>query len=76
VPAELGPVKAAALDAGYFSEVNLQALQAHQIDAYIATGRDPHNRGWRAYIADAGQAPDDGASPKEKMAHKLRTTTG
>jgi transposase len=76
VPEELGQVPAAALDTGYFSEANLKALDAQKIDAYIATGRDPHNRGWRAYFAEAGEAPDDGASPKEKMAHKLRTATG
>lgn len=76
IPEELGSVQAAALDTGYFSAANLNALEAQQIDAYIATGRDPHHRGWRSYFAEADEAPDEGASPKEKMAHKLRTTTG
>jgi transposase len=76
VPDELGHIQAAALDTGYFSEANLKALAAQEIDAYIATGRDPHHQGWRAYFAEAGEAPEAGARPKEKMAHKLRTATG
>ena len=76
VPEKLGTVKAAALDTGYFSQKNIQALEAQKIEPYIATGRDPHNQGWRSYFAEAGEAPAEGASPKEKMAHKLRTTAG
>jgi transposase len=76
VSQKLGAVQAAVLDTGYFSKINIEALQAQKIEPYIATGRDPHNRGWRSYFADAGEAPGKGASPKEKMAHKLRTATG
>ena len=54
IPEELGEVSAAALDTGFFSEANIEALQAKKIEPYIATGRDPHNRGWRAYFAEAG----------------------
>ena len=76
IPEELGSVQAAALDTGYFSQTNIEALEAQQIDAYIATGRDPHHRGFRAYFAEAGDPPVEGASRKEKMAHKLRTAAG
>ncbi len=76
VPAELGAIPVAVLDTGYFSQANIQALEAAHIDAYIATGRDPHNRGWRAYFAEAGDPPPPEASPKEKMAYKLRTALG
>jgi transposase len=76
VSPELGDIPAAALDTGYFSQANVCALEAHGIDAYIATGRDPHNRGWRAYFAEAGPAPAEEASAKEKMAYKLRTAIG
>jgi transposase len=48
VPEALPTPSAAALDRGYFSQANLQALDAAGIDAYIATGRDPHHQGWRA----------------------------
>ena len=72
----MGPPGAAALDTGYFSETNLQFLDEAGIDAYIATGRDGHNRGWRAHFAEAGEPPGESASLREKMAYKLRTTLG
>jgi transposase len=57
IPPALGVPPAAALDTGYFSEANLKSLAAAGIDAYIATGREEHNRGWRAYFAEAGEPP-------------------
>ena len=76
IPQELGTPTAAALDTGYFSETNLTVLEAAGIDAFIATGRDPHNAGWKAYFAPAGEPPAATASRKEKMAYKLRTVLG
>jgi transposase len=76
VPKELGPVKKTVLDTGFFSKTNVDFLQAEQIDPFIATGRDPHNRGWQSYFSEAGEAPGEGASPKAKMAYKLRTQAG
>ena len=76
LPQELGTPSAAALDTGYFSESNCTVLEAAGIDAYIATGRDPHNAGWEAYFAPAGEPPAPSASRKEKMAYKLRTVVG
>jgi len=76
VPTELGSVTKAVLDAGFFSKSNVDACEAEDIDPYIATGRDPHNRGWRSHFAEADQAPAASASPKEKMAYKLRTPAG
>ena len=73
---QLGNPCAAALDTGYFSATNLQILEAAGIEAYIAPGRDAHNAGWQAYFAEAGDAPAANASPREKMAHKLRTALG
>jgi transposase len=76
VPAQLGPIPAAALDTGYFSEANIKALEAADIAPYIATGRSAHNRGWRAFFEEAGAAPPEDASVREKMAYKLRTAVG
>jgi transposase len=76
VPEELGPIRAAALDTGFFSRANINAFAARGIQAYIATGRDPHNRGWRAYFAGAGDPPPAEAGAREKMAYKLRTAIG
>lgn len=76
VPEELGPIAAAALDAGFFSEPNLNALERRKIEAYIATGRTPHNTSWQAYFEVAGDPPLEGAGLREQMAYKLRTALG
>ena len=76
VPPELGTPKAANLDTGYFSSDNIDGLQERGIDPYIATGRTPHHKSWRAYFADDPTPPADDASPTEKMAYKLRTKIG
>ena len=76
IPPKLGVPPAAALDTGYFSEANVSILEALGIDPYIATGRDPHNAGWRAYFAQAGDPPPEAASLREKMAYKLLTVLG
>jgi Transposase DDE domain len=76
VPEQLGPIAAAVLDTGFFSDVNLTALDSRDIDAYIATGRTPHSTSWQAYFEEAGDPPAEGASPREQMAYKLRTALG
>jgi len=76
IPKPLGTPSAAALDCGFFSEPNLAVLEEKGIEAYIATGREPHNQGWQAYFADAGSPPPEEATLREKMAHKLRTALG
>lgn len=73
---ELGQPQAAALDNGYFSEANVRELEARGIEPYIATGREPHQLSWRAFFAAQPTAPPEHASPKEKMAYKLRTEIG
>jgi len=72
----LGTPTAAALDAGYFSAANIRALEARGIEPYIATGREPHHRGWQTYFAAAPDPPPADASPKERMAYKLQTAAG
>ncbi len=76
IPPALGTPEAAALDTGYFSEANIGALEARQIDPYIATGREPHHPGWEAYFAGVPEPPAADASAKEKMAYKLKTAVG
>jgi transposase len=60
-------------DAGYWSETNHQALLDAKVDGYIATGRLKHNEEIPA--APRGPIPKD-ATPKQRMARKLRTKTG
>jgi transposase len=61
-------------DNGYFSEENIQTLEASKIDAYVATGRLKH--GASPPQATADEAAPEGASVKEQMALKLRTLKG
>ena len=76
IPAELGTPDAAAMDNGYFSADNITACEARGIDPYIATGREPHHRSWKAYFAELPAPPPEDASPTVKMAYKLQTEIG
>jgi transposase len=76
VPPELGRPTAAALDNGYWSEPNRQACEQRNIEAYIATGREPHHQSWETFFAEQPAPPAADASPQEKMAYKLKTEMG
>jgi transposase len=73
---EVGKPDAVALDNGYFSEDNIQACQMRGIEPYIATGREPHHLDWHTFFAEQQQEPAEDASPKLRMAYKLRTEIG
>ena len=60
-------------DAGYFSEDNVVAAADRGIDALIATGRLKH--GEKPPPAPRGRIPKN-ATPKQRMARKLRTKPG
>lgn len=72
----VGKPAAAALDNGYFSEKNIEELEARKISPYIATGRESHHRSWREYFGQQPAPPPESASAKEKMAYKLQTAVG
>jgi transposase len=76
IPAELGTPDAAAMDNGYFSADNITACEARGIDPYIAAGREPHHRSWKAYFAELPAPPPEDARPTVKMAYKLQTEIG
>jgi transposase len=76
IPPELGRPAAAALDAGFFSAPNIAALEQRGIEPSIATGRDAHQQSWRTRFAAEPAPPPDDASPKVKMAYKLKTAIG
>ena len=73
---DLGTPKAAALDAGYFSEANIDICERRVVEPYIATGRDPHHPSWWERFAELGAPPPEDASAKVKMAYKLKTVLG
>jgi transposase len=76
IPPALGTPEAAALDTGYFSEANIALFERREIDPYIATGRDPHHPSYWERFAGLSEQPPEDASPKVKMAYKLRTAIG
>ena len=76
IPAALGKPQASALDNGYFSANNIAAMEARDIDPYIATGREPHHASWWSYFAQQPMPPPADASPKVQMASKLQTEIG
>lgn len=60
-------------DAGYFSEDNVKAAAEREVDALIATGRLKHHE--TPPPSPRGRIPND-ATPKQRMARKLRTVKG
>lgn len=59
-------------DTGYYSEDNVKYLEGEQIEPYVATGRQKHGADTPA---PRGRIPSR-ATPKERMARKLRTVKG
>jgi transposase len=76
IPPDLGLPSAAALDTGYFSEANIAVFERREIEPYIATGRDPHHPSWWERFAELPDPPAEDASPKVKMAYKLKSAIG
>lgn len=60
-------------DAGFYSEANVETCQQAKLDPLIATGRLKH--GETPPPAPRGRIPKD-ATPKQRMARKLRTKPG
>lgn len=75
IPTALGTPKAAALDAGFFSEENVRGLLDRGIEPYIATGREPHHRPWHSLLQPL-EPPAPDASLVLHMAYKLQTELG
>lgn len=73
---KLGQPEGAALDAGFFSEHNILAIEQRNIAPYIATGREPHYKTVDTLLRTVPAEPHADASPKEKMAYKLATEIG
>lgn len=76
IPPPIAPPDAAAMDNGYFSENNIVQFEARGVDPLIATGRDPHHPSWQARFVDQPAPPPADASPKVRMAYKLKTEIG
>jgi transposase len=75
LPEELGTIETLPADTGYFSEANVQACVAAEIDPLIAMGRQPHHPPLAERFAPAPPPPDN-PTPLEAMAHRLKTAEG
>ncbi len=75
LPEALGAVETLLADTGYFSEANVQACVAAQMEPLIAVGRQPHYPPLAERFAPAAPAPDK-PTPVEAMAHRLKTPEG
>jgi transposase/IS5 family transposase len=73
IGAELPPGATLSADAGYFSDDNVRISQEHGLDPHIATGRFKHSEPQPP--APRGPIPKK-ATPKQRMARKLRTKRG
>ncbi len=75
LPDELGKPETLLADNGYFSEANVTACEAANIEPLIALGRQPHHQSLRERFAAAPPAPEN-PTPVEAMAYRLRTPQG
>jgi transposase len=75
LPDELGEIETLLADTGYFSEANVQACVAAEIDPLIAMGRQPHHPPLAERFAPAPPPPDN-PTPVEAMAYRLKTPEG
>jgi transposase len=73
IESELPEGAALSADAGYFSEDNVRITARHGLDPHIATGRFKHSEPQPP--APRGPISKD-ATPKQRMARKLRTKNG
>jgi len=62
-------------DNGYFSADNVDECHAHQVEPYIAAGREPHYPPLAQRLTEPLPVTDD-ASAVDRMKHRLRTAEG
>ena len=75
VAAVIGKAKALITDNGYFSADNVDACHAHQVEPYIAAGRDAHYPPLAERLREPLPVAED-ASAVDRMKHRLRTPEG
>ena len=71
----IGKAEAIIADTGYYSADNVDASHAHDVEPYIAAGRDAHYPPLAERLSAAAPLAAD-ASPVERMKHRLRTPEG
>jgi transposase len=75
LPEALGKAETLLADTGYFSEANVQACRAAEVEPLIAMGRQPHHPPLAERFAPAPLPPDN-PTPVATMAYRLKTPEG
>jgi transposase len=75
VAAVIGKAEALIADTGYFSSGNVDACHAHDVEPYIAPGRDAHYPPLAERLKEPLPVADD-AGAVDRMKHRLRTADG
>jgi transposase len=70
-----GKVKSLIADTGFFSDDNVKACDAKNIESLIAVAREQHHPGWRERHTEPAPLPAT-ATPTQAMAHRLKTKAG
>ena len=71
----IGKAAAMIADTGYFSADNVDACHAHDVEPYIAAGRDAHYPPLAERLSAPAPLAED-ASAVDRMKHRLRTPEG
>ena len=75
LPDDLGQVERAALDNGYYSQNNIETLADHEIEPFIAVGRQSHYEALEERLAPVPEAPKN-LDAVGAMKHRLKTKEG
>ena len=71
----VGKAEALIADSGYFSSDNVDACHAHDVEPYIAAGREAHYPPLAQRLKELPPMADD-AGAIDRMKHRLRTADG
>lgn len=75
VPTELGKIRIAVADTGYFSEENIKGCRMRRIAPVISTSREKHNT-YLDDILNNEEQTNEGNSPTQKMNRVLKSKIG
>jgi transposase len=76
LPESLGVLSDVVADAGYYSEANAVACEDAGVTPYLAMSRERHHSWLDAKLRKAKSAPNEDASPADRMAYRLQTPDG
>jgi transposase len=75
LPETLGVAKQLIADAGYYSEANIKGCEMHNVEPFLAAGRERHHIDFFERFSEPSPLPPE-ADAGTKMRHKLRTRSG